>query len=98
MIVMIVFILVYFLGCGAHATEVRQPGLWQRICERFITDDPYQYESLTVDQLVKEYFYLANHKSSTEAVVHEMGKRLKKAATDEDRIVINSCLANERRQ
>lgn len=63
-------------------------------CERhLISDDPYQYEKLTIDQLAKEY---AAHPSKP--LAHEIEHRLNGVLARDDREILMKLLNDRGRK
>lgn len=71
-------------------------GWWADFCERHLAcEDPYQYEELTVDQLVGTFWRHKNEKFPSKALTNELRSRLNDPYLgDEDREIIEKTLGN----
>ncbi len=68
---------------------------WTGFCERhLLADDPYQFEQLTVDQLVDWYHLSKRSGLSTQVLVSEMRRRLVDATPD-DREILTKTIAGD---
>lgn len=86
------FLLLFNLVPMANA----QDSFWKRFCERhLVADDPYQFESLSVDELVWVYFSFRNQKHYSRVLISEFKKRLSRELSPDDREILIKTLANE---
>lgn len=71
-------------------------GWWSGFCERHLAcEDPYQYEGLTVDQLVGTFWRHRNEKFPSKALTNELRSRLNDPYLgDDDREIIEKTLGN----
>jgi hypothetical protein len=58
-------------------------------------DDPYEYEDLSVEQLVRVYFIFFNQKYHSRTLIREIKMRLAGELSPEDREILTKTLANE---
>jgi len=67
-------------------------------CEGFlIGEDPYQFEHLTTEQLVRVYWLNKNQNFHSNALLNEIQKRMKGGElSHEEREILSKTLANER--
>lgn len=80
------FLFVLLLSTG-HA------GWWQNFCARhLVADDPYQYETLTPDELVDTYFR-GDH---SQVLIDEMVRRLVAPLTHDEREMLTKTLEWEK--
>lgn len=73
-------------------------GWFSNWCERhLIAEDPYQYEHLTVDQLVSVYHRHKNEKFHSKALIIEIKIRLNNVELSyEDREILSKTIAGEK--
>lgn len=83
------------------ALALQQPshaGWFKSFCERHIASaDPYQYEALSVDQLVTAFWTFKRQGHHSPVLLNEMRKRLAEDLSYEDREIITKTLAQESR-
>lgn len=72
------------------------PSWWGNFCEEYlVAEDPYQYEALTVDQLVGVYWRFKNEGHKSKALVQEMKIRLLNPDLSyEDREILTKTMNN----
>ncbi len=70
---------------------------WSGFCERnLVMEDPYQFQELSVDQLITVYFRNLNQGFQSKALINEMKRRLRdRSLHPDDREVLSKTLANE---
>lgn len=72
-------------------------GWFSNFCERhLVAADPYQYEHLTVDQLVSVYWRFRQTGHHSVVLLDEMKRRLDEGLSIDDREILTKTLANER--
>lgn len=87
------FVLIFFFFYSAFAGP-----RWISFCERYlIADDPYQFENLTVDQLVDAYFSARNSGLKTKPVLREIIKRTKSELSRDDLEILTKLMNQEER-
>lgn len=78
----------YFIFALNTASAGPLKAWWTNFCERhLIAEDPYQFESLSVDELVTAY-----HRVESKALVREIRARLETDLSYEDREILTKTI------